>query len=62
MKKIYISLRLHKEPATRPKIDFILPKGCVGIMFAFSNKKDGKEFSGNDIEFVEAEAVGRKDV
>jgi len=54
-KKLYISMRLHKEPKTIPPITFIMPEGCMGILFAFKDKKSAYAFDGKVVNYVEAE-------
>ena len=53
-KEVYIAMKLHKEIKTKPQIDFVLPKGCIGIMFVFEDKKSGKDFSGEATQFLKA--------
>ena len=60
-KEIVISLRLHEKPTTRPPITFIMPEGCVGIMFAFKSKKMAKKFDGKEVDYVIAELMDRED-
>ena len=56
-----IALRLHngevsiKTAFGIEKIKMQLPKGCIGICFAFESKKAAIEYWGKNTEFVEIE-------
>ena len=47
-KKYYIGMKIEKPIIEfyGTKIDAIMPDGCVGIMFVFSNKKKAEKFHG----------------
>jgi len=57
MKKMFLALKLNSNPKTNPPVSWIFPKGCRGVVFAFSSIKAGKEFMGKDTKFAEIEEI-----
>jgi len=52
-----LALKLNSSPKTNPPVSWIFPKGCKGVVFAFSSIKAGKEFMGKDTKFAEIEEI-----
>lgn len=53
-KKKCIAMRIHRGETTAGDI-LNLPKGCIGLFFAFESKKAAREWWGKDVQLLEIE-------
>ena len=54
-KKVYRSGRLFTSLSTNTGIGVGLPKGCVGVQFVFSNRRDAYAWCGKEPILAEGE-------